>query len=100
MTQLIRTERDAGANRAIYHEEDEMRHCFGEEVAWKLAHCLEEHAKDGELSDPASPIRGCLFEVYGLVRSKAYDDIMKVAHGQRHQKVYYALLQSRPGVRV
>ena len=100
MTQLTRTKRDAGQNRAVYHEEDETRQCFGEEVVWKLAHCLEEHVKDVELSNPVSPVRGCLPEVHGLVRIKAYDDIMKVAHGQRHQKVYYALLQSRPGVRV
>ena len=56
--------------------------------------------KDVELSNPVSPVRCCLPEVHGLVRIKAYDDMMKVVHGQRRQKVYYALLQSRPGVRV
>ena len=36
MTQLTRTERDAGANRAVNREEDETRRCFGVAVVWKL----------------------------------------------------------------
>ena len=97
-TKLRRSKRDVGANRAVFHQEEDSIQCFGVEVVWKLAHCLEEHGMDVDLGDDTSPVKCCVPEVYGLVRIKAYDDAMKIVHGQRHQKVYYALLQARPGV--
>ncbi len=97
-TQLTRSKLDVGAKRAVFHEAEEYFQCFGVEVVWKLAHCLEEHGKDVDLGDDTSPVKCCVPEVYGLVRIKAYDDHMKIVHGQRHQKVYYALWQARPGV--